>query len=87
MGIDFPTKEELIAARIQKTYGDDYIEEIQKHIGADSILYQTKEDLSRAITKDSNQLCMACLTGKYPLKSVEKLREIEDSIAKGRVNC
>jgi len=87
MGIDFPTKKELIAARFYKTYGDSYIEEIRKHIGADSILYQTKEDLSRAITKNANQLCMACLTGKYPLKSVEKLREIEDSIAKGRVNC
>ena len=84
MGIDFPTKDELIAARFYKEYGDSYIEEIRKHIGADSLLYQTKEDLSRAIMKNENQLCRACLTGNYPLKSVKKLREIEESIANSR---
>ncbi len=84
MGIDFPTKDELIAAKFYEEYGESYIEEIQKHIGADSLLYQTKEDLSRAIMKNENKLCRACLTGKYPLKSVEKLREIEESIAKSR---
>ena len=46
--------------------------------------YQTKEDLSRAIMKNENQLCRACLTGNYPLKSVKKLREIEESIANSR---
>ena len=84
MGIDFPTKGELIAAKFYRKYRDSYIEEIRKHIGADSLLYQTKEDLSRAITKNENQLCRACLTGTYPLKSVEKIREIEESIAKSR---
>jgi len=84
MGIDFPTKSELIAAKFYKRYGDSYIEEIRKHIGADSLLYQTKEDLSRAITKNEHQLCLACLTGKYPLKSVEKIREMEESITKSR---
>ena len=84
MGIDFPTRKELIAAKFYKNYGDSYIEEIRKHIGADSLLYQTKEDLSSAITKNENQLCRACLTGKYPLKSVEKLREMEKSITKNR---
>jgi amidophosphoribosyltransferase len=84
MGIDFPTKEELIAAKFYKKYGESYIEEIRKHIGADSLLYQTKEDLSKAITKNENQLCRACLTGAYPLKSVEKIREMEESIAKSR---
>ena len=85
MGIDFPTKSELIAAKFYKKYGDSYIEEIRKHIGADTILYQTKEDLSRAITKSENQLCRACLTGNYPLKSIEKIREMEESIAKSRI--
>jgi amidophosphoribosyltransferase len=84
MGIDFPTKNELIAAKFYEEYGESYIEEIRKHIGADSLLYQTKEDLSRAIMKNKNELCRACLTGKYPLKSVEKLREIEESIIKSR---
>jgi len=84
MGIDFPTQSELIAAKFYQKYGESFIEEIRKHIGADSLLYQTKEDLSRAITKNVNQLCRACLTGKYPLKSVEKIKDIEETIAKSR---
>ncbi|HLC75108.1 MAG TPA: amidophosphoribosyltransferase, partial [Candidatus Nanoarchaeia archaeon] len=56
-GIDFPTKEELIAS--EKTN-----EEICKEIGADSVTYQTIEDLKEACKIDA--LCMACLDGKYP---------------------
>ncbi|MFX1354903.1 MAG: amidophosphoribosyltransferase [Promethearchaeota archaeon] len=84
MGIDFPTKEELIAGRFQMIYKENFIKEIEKQIGADSLLYQTVEDLSKALCKNENQLCMACLTGKYPLKSVEKLIEIEESISMER---
>jgi len=84
MGIDFPTRGELIAGRLQMIYGKDYIEEIKKETGADSLLYQTKEGLTQALRKTENQLCMACLTGIYPLKSVEKLAEMEKSISEGR---
>lgn len=85
MGIDFPTKKELIASRFQLIFKENYIEEIRKQIGADSLLYQTKEDLSEALRKTENQLCMACLTGNYPLRSVEKLTEMEESIGKSRI--
>ena len=85
MGIDFPTKEELIAGRFQKLYNENYTEEIRKKIGADTLLYQNIEDLIMAIGKEENQLCLACLTGIYPLKSVEKLAEMEQSIVKSRV--
>ena len=85
MGIDFPTKEELIASRFLRIYGEGYIEEIRKQIGADSLLYQTREDLFNALCKTENQLCMACLTGNYPLKSVEKLSDMEKSISKSRI--
>jgi amidophosphoribosyltransferase len=84
MGIDFPTKNELIAGRFQELYGDDYIEEIRKKTGADTLLYQTVENLMHAIGKNKNQLCLACLTGEYPLKSVQKLAEMEESIVKSR---
>ncbi len=84
MGIDFPTKDELIAGRFQNLYGENYLEEIQKKIGADTLLYQTIEDLTQAIGKDKNQLCLACLTGEYQLKSVKKLAEFEKSIVKSR---
>ncbi|MFX1496296.1 MAG: amidophosphoribosyltransferase [Promethearchaeota archaeon] len=84
MGIDFPTKEELIAGKFQMLYKENYVKEIEKQIGADSLLYQTINDLSDALHKTENQLCMACLTGNYPLKSIEKLIELEKSISMER---
>ncbi|MFX1322528.1 MAG: amidophosphoribosyltransferase [Promethearchaeota archaeon] len=84
MGIDFPTKEELIAGRFQKLYNKDYIEEIRKKIGADTLIYQKVDDLIDAIGKSESQLCLACLTGNYPLKSVRKLAEMEESIVASR---
>lgn len=84
MGIDFPTTSELIAGRFKELYGDNFIEEIRKKIGADSLQYQKIEDLMKAITKDENELCLACLTGKYPLKSVQKIIELERSITNDR---
>ena len=84
MGIDFPTTSELIAGRYKELYGEDYIEEIRKTIGADSLQYQELDDLMRAINKNENELCLACLTGKYPLKSVEKIIELEKSITMDR---
>jgi amidophosphoribosyltransferase len=84
MGIDFPTKKELIAGRFQKLHGKDYIEEIRKKIGADTLIYQTVDDLIKAIGKSESQLCLACLTGNYPLKSVRKLAEMEESIVASR---
>ena len=84
MGIDFPTRDELIGGRFKKIYGENYIEEIRKKIGADSLLYQTIDDLKQAIGKSEDELCMACLTGRYPLKSVRKIAEIENSIVQNR---
>ena len=84
MGIDFPTTSELIAGRYKELYGDNFIEEIRKKIGADSLQYQKIEYLMKAIGKGENELCLACLTGNYPLKSVEKIIELERSITKDR---
>ncbi len=85
MGIDFPTTSELIAGRFKNLYGEEnYIEEIRKKIGADSLRYQTIDDLVSAIGKSKNQLCMACLTGEYPLKSVNKIIEMERAISSDR---
>jgi amidophosphoribosyltransferase len=86
MGIDFPTTAELIAGNFKELYGEDnYIEEIRKQIGADSLRYQSIEDLIAAIGKNRNQLCLACLTGEYPLKSVNKIIEMERAISSERV--
>ena len=85
MGIDFPTWEELIAGKTLNQFGQEhYIEEIQKIIGADTLMYQTLEDLRNAIGKKESQLCLACLTGKYPLKNVDKLSQIQSRMTKDR---
>ncbi|WP_175060186.1 amidophosphoribosyltransferase [Thermococcus sp. 2319x1] len=57
MGIDIPTRHELIAA-----FGG--MEKVRKTIGADSLSYLTVEGLKKAVGK--RDLCLACLTGNYP---------------------
>ncbi len=84
MGIDFPTTEELIAGRSLKKVGrKEYIERVRNIIGADSLLYQTIEGLQEAIGLESG-LCKACLTGDYPLKSLDTISEVEESFIKAR---
>jgi amidophosphoribosyltransferase len=60
MGMDFPTYRELLAA-------NHTVDEIKGIIGADSLGYSDLESLGEAIGLPG-QLCMACLTGLYPLK-------------------
>ena len=60
-GIDFPTFEELIASKRSE-------EEIRKRVGADSLYYQSLDGLIEAIGLSREELCLACLTGKYPLR-------------------
>ena len=79
MGIDFPTREELIAGRATRLFGEKYVEEIRKKIGADSLLYQTLDDLIESIGLTENELCLACLNGKYPIESIQQLAEDEIS--------
>jgi len=58
-GIDLPTYKELIAAQKQA-------EEIRKFIGADSLVYQSVEDLVKAIGIPRKNLCLGCVTEEYP---------------------
>lgn len=67
MGTDFPTERELIACgRTDK--------EIAENIGVDAVIYNTIPLLVNAIGFDiwpeNKNLCLACLTGEYPLKTV-----------------
>ncbi|MBT3980763.1 MAG: amidophosphoribosyltransferase [Bacteriovoracaceae bacterium] len=61
-GIDFPTKDELIA-------GDRDNDGITKLIGADKVIYLPLIELYMALGKTN--LCTGCLTGKYPLNCDE----------------
>ncbi len=59
-GVDMATRRELIAA--QKTEDD-----IRRHIGADSLGYQTLDGLVHAVNLPRESLCLACFTGEYPV--------------------
>ena len=61
MGIDFPNKADLIASRLD-------VEAIRDFIGADTLGYQTLDGLIDATQMARNELCVACLTGDYPLR-------------------
>lgn len=62
-GIDTPTRKELIAS-------SHTIEEIRKYITADSLQYLTLEGMieSTGYTVGEHPFCIACFTGKYPVK-------------------
>lgn len=73
MGIDFPTKKELIAS-------NRTVEEIADFIEADSLGYQTVEGLVSGIGLGKCKLCLACLTGEYPLRKKIDLELMESNL-------
>jgi amidophosphoribosyltransferase len=58
-GIDMATYGQLIGSR----HND---EEIGRLIGADSVCYQSIENLVESTGCKRNELCLACITGEYP---------------------
>jgi amidophosphoribosyltransferase len=58
-GVDIPTIKELVAA-------NKNAEQIRASCGADSLVYQTIEDMVSAIGIPKDKLCLGCLTGEYP---------------------
>jgi amidophosphoribosyltransferase len=68
-GIDFPSKEELLANKYS-------LNEIKKHIGVDSLGYLTTEDLLSAVgCEGSPCFCLACFDGDYPVKAEDGLNK------------
>ncbi|MDR7433962.1 MAG: amidophosphoribosyltransferase [Armatimonadota bacterium] len=60
-GIDTSSRGELVAARLS-------VEEIQRLIGADSLGFLSQEGLVEALGLAREELCMACLDGRYPTR-------------------
>lgn len=58
-GIDTPTRDELIAAN----HG---LDEIQRHMGVETLGYLSVQGMYRAISRDTHRFCDACFTGWYP---------------------
>ncbi|MBN2154576.1 MAG: amidophosphoribosyltransferase [Candidatus Lokiarchaeota archaeon] len=84
MGIDFPTKGELIAGKWQLRDSENYVEDIRQAIGADSLGYQTIDGLVKSIGLGKDRLCMACLNGDYPVKSDLNHLALETTFNKSR---
>ena len=59
-GMDFPTKDELIANQMS-------IDEIRAYIGADSLRYLSVDGLLKAVPHEHGGYCTACFSGKYPI--------------------
>jgi amidophosphoribosyltransferase len=55
---------------------DEAQEEMAQRLGADSLRYLPVESIARAIGFDADQLCQACITGKYPTPYGQKLYQI-----------
>ena len=58
-GIDFPTRQELIA-------NDLTMEGIRESIGADSLGYISLDGMIEATGQSAGSLCIGCFTGHYP---------------------
>jgi len=59
-GIDFPTREELIANRMSR-------EEIRKYLECDSVGYLSLEGMLNCVSFPKENYCTACWSGKYPV--------------------
>jgi len=61
LGIDTPTREELVA-------WERTLDEITRFLNADSVRYLSIEGLIDAVGMAEHNLCLGCLTGKYPVE-------------------
>jgi len=68
-GIDFPTKEELIAFSLT-------VEEIGRRIGVDSLGYLSLKGMLDSMPIPGNKFCTACFTGKYPVPIKGKVSKL-----------
>ena len=61
LGINTPTREELLASKRN-------VDEICEFLNADSIRYLSMEGLIDSVGIEANNLCLGCLTEKYPVE-------------------
>jgi amidophosphoribosyltransferase len=67
-GMDFPTKNELIAA-------NQSIEDIKKYLEVDSLEYLSIEGLLKSVPHEKGGYCTACFTGQYPIPPEEVMHK------------
>jgi amidophosphoribosyltransferase len=87
-GIDMSTVRELFAPRFMKGPRVTEAEQdaMAAELGADSLLYLPLESVARCIGLDADHLCRACLTGKYPTATGERLYQLSLRHRNGTTN-
>lgn len=76
-GIDFQSKEELIAA-------NHSIEDIKKFLNVESLAYLSVDGMLSSATSPRNNFCTACFTGNYPVPSEVTGRKLPKKEVKNR---
>src|ERR671937_1923688 len=77
-GVDMARRDELIASRLD-------VEQIRRHIGADSLGYLSLEGMVQATGGTEHELCTACFTGDYLVPVQLELRK--DALEAEQVNA
>lgn len=68
-GIDTPSQQELIGARMS-------ILQIRDFLGADSIYYLSYEGMIKATGISEDSFCTSCFTGVYPVDIAERAKDV-----------
>jgi amidophosphoribosyltransferase len=77
-GIDMSTVSELFAPRFMEEGRpkQDVFADMARELGADSLRYLPIESIARALDRPADDLCRACLTGRYPTSHGQQLYQI-----------
>jgi amidophosphoribosyltransferase len=83
-GIDMSTVSELFAPRFMSKDRprDEIFAEMAKELGADSLRYLPVESIASALNRPADELCRACITGRYPTAHGQELYQIALANAK-----
>ncbi|MBI2826573.1 MAG: amidophosphoribosyltransferase [Planctomycetia bacterium] len=87
-GIDMSTINELFAPRFLENgvLTEAAQARMAAQLGADSLRYLPVDSIARAIGFDSDQLCQACITGRYPTPCGQELYQIALANAKANIS-
>ncbi len=77
-GIDMSTVSELFAPRFMKEDRpqSEIFAAMARELGADSLRYLPVESIAQALDRPTEELCRACITGRYPTPHGQKLYQI-----------
>jgi len=77
-GIDMSTISELFAPRFMREDRplEEVYAEMARELGADSLRYLPIESISRAVNRPTDELCRACITGRYPTPHGQELYQV-----------